>query len=232
MKIGIIGAMDVEVSTLQQQMTDVVVKNIAHLKVYEGKLEGKSVVLVKCGVGKVNAALCAQLLISLCGVTCIINSGVAGAVGPGLGVMDLVVSTDALYHDMDATGFGYKPCQIPGFDTIAFEADADMISATLKAYAEGVEQAVLKRKAVAGRIASGDIFVDNAQVKKQIVDKCNPMCVEMEGAAIAHTCWLNKVPFVVIRCMSDSAENTDEVYLEAEAAAQSSWVTARTVALL
>ena len=134
-KIGIIGAMEVEVNFLRKLMGTEVKKTEAGSIVFEeGKIHGMDVVLVRSGVGKVNAALCAQRLILQFGCTNIINTGIAGAMAHGLGVMDFVVSTDAVYHDMDATGFGYKPGQIPQMSVFSFEADKDMITAAKKAF--------------------------------------------------------------------------------------------------
>jgi adenosylhomocysteine nucleosidase len=213
-KIGIIGAMEVEIQTIAAAMTSSggtgKARKIesAKLTFYEGELNGISAVVVKSGVGKVNAALCAQRLILEFGVTHIINTGIAGAMAHGLGVFDIVVSTDAMYHDVDASGFGYKPGQIPQMDVYQFPADEPLIDCAEKAF-ESTEFAA-EYKLVKGRIASGDQFVSNREVKDRIREICSPACVEMEGAAIAHSCWLNGVPFVVIRSMSDMADDGEE----------------------
>lgn len=210
-RIGIIGAMEVEVALLREKMKnhgEVKAVSEGGLIFYSGSLGGKSVTLVKSGVGKVNAAVCAQRLILRFGADYVINTGIAGAAAVGLGVFDVVVSSDALYHDMDATAFGYKPCQIPQMDTWNFKADERLIGAAEKAFAKSDFSS--KHKIVCGRIATGDQFVGDKADKARIIEKCNPACIEMEGAAIAHTCFLNAVPYVILRCMSDMADDSYE----------------------
>ena len=224
MKIGIIGAMDVEVAEIINNMTEKKIKELGHLSFVEGFLGNTPVVIVQSGVGKVNAGICAQTLILSFGVTCVINTGIAGGISQDLNVMDTVVSTDAMYHDFDATEFGYKRNQVPGIDTIAFPADEKLISLAERTYAEGVKEGKLHRKMVRGRISTGDIFVNSSIKKSGIRALCNPSCVEMEGAAIAQVCYLNEIPFVIIRCISDLAENTTEVYLEKEAALENAYI--------
>ena len=213
-KVGIIGAMDVEVKTLKNTLKplqgeqQVKVTLAGTLEFTEGLLEGTPVVIVKSGVGKVNAALCAQRLILQFGVTHIINTGIAGAMASGLKVLDFVASTDALYHDMDATGFGYKSTVIPQMDCSDFEADKQMLDAATVTFAKLKEAE--GHELVAGRIASGDQFISDRALKNKIREVCNPACVEMEGAAIAHACYVNKTPFIIIRCMSDMADDSGE----------------------
>ena len=205
-KIGIIGAMEVEVNFLRNLMGESVKKTEAGSIVFEeGKIHGVDVVLSRSGVGKVNAALCAQRLVLQFGCTNVINTGIAGAMAHGLGVMDFVVSTDALYHDMDATGFGYKKGQVPQMDIFSFEADKNMIDAAKKAFARS--EFSQGHKMIEGRVATGDQFISEKDIKTRIAEEFNPACVEMEGAAIAHACCLNKVPFVILRCMSDMADD-------------------------
>ncbi|MCR5621931.1 MAG: 5'-methylthioadenosine/adenosylhomocysteine nucleosidase [Treponema sp.] len=207
-KIGIIGAMEVEVKALRSLLVDAKDTKAGGLDFTEGSHDGVSVVIVRSGVGKVNAALCAQRLALQFGVTHVINTGIAGAMAHGLKVLDFVVSTDALYHDMDATGFGYKRTEIPQMSCSNFPADKGMVEAAKKAFpslpeAEG-------HKLVEGRIATGDQFISDRAVKEQIRTSCDPACVEMEGAAIAHACYLNGIPFVIIRCLSDMADDVGE----------------------
>lgn len=205
-KIGIIGAMEVEVNFLRNLMGDGRKETEAGGIVFnEGKINGVDAVVVRSGVGKVNAALCAQRLALQFGCTNVINTGIAGAMAHGLGVMDFVVSTDAVYHDMNATGFGYKLGQVPQMQVFSFEADKAMIEAAKKAF---VESELSKgHKMIEGRIATGDQFISDKEQKSFIAKEFSPACVEMEGAAIAHACYLNKVPFVVLRCMSDMADD-------------------------
>lgn len=210
-KLGIIGAMEVEVSILKAELEksgNVKQSENGSLVFYEGKLNGVDVVIVKSGVGKVNAALCAQRLILQYGADMIINSGIAGAMGKDLKVLDMVASTDAVYHDMDASTWGYKITQIPQMKVWEFAADKTLIDAALKAFSE--TPFAKEHKIIAGRIASGDQFVADSALKAKIIENCAPACVEMEGAAIAHACYLNKVPFLILRCLSDNADDSGE----------------------
>ena len=218
--IGIIGAMDSEVDTLFTRMTSKEKININNLTFYKGQLFGKDVVIVKCGIGKVNAALCTQLLILKFGVSKVINTGIAGAVGEGLTIYDFVVSTEAVYHDFDVQFFGYKPGQVPGMPE-TFIADSSLLATTLSAFEH--TDFSKKLKIVKGRIASGDQFISGNEKKTSIINAFHPQCVEMEGCAIAHTCYANKVPFVIIRCMSDTADDSvKETYSEETASRLSS----------
>ena len=205
-KIGIIGAMEMEIEFLRKLMGSEIKKTEAGSIVFnEGKIHGVDVVVVRSGLGKVNAALCAQRLVLQFGCTNIINTGVAGAMAHGLGVMDFVVSTDAVYHDMDAVGFGYELGQVPQMSVFSFEADKGMIEAAKKAFADlGLSK---EHQMIEGRIATGDQFISDKAAKAKIAENFSPACVEMEGAAIAHACYLNKVPCVVLRCMSDMADD-------------------------
>lgn len=211
-KIGIIGAMDVEISIFCDEMEkngSLKKSEFGNLVFNEGNLCGKNVVVVKSGIGKVNAALCAQRLILQFGVEKIINTGIAGAIQENLHIHDMVVSTDAVYHDMDATAFGYEPTEIPQMHTSAFDADEKMIKAAENAFAQS--ESAKKYKLIRGRIASGDQFISYAEQKEHIEEICSPACVEMEGAAVAHACFLNQIPFVILRCISDNADDSYEV---------------------
>lgn len=207
-KIGIIGAMQVEVKTLKALLVDAKETLSGELTFTEGLLDGKNIVIVQSGIGKVNAALCAQRLILQFGVTNIINTGIAGAAAKGLKTLDFVLSTDALYHDFDVRAFGYEICAIPQMDCWNFKADAEMINAAEKAFNQ--LELTKEHSLVKGRIASGDQFISSKEQKNQIIKNCAPACVEMEGTAIAHACYLNKIPFLIIRCMSDMADDSSE----------------------
>ena len=202
--IGIIGAMDEEVDILKEEMTVREVKNIANMKFYIGTLVGKNVVLVRCGIGKVNAAVCTQILIGQLGATKIINTGVAGAIHKDLDVLDIVISTDVQQHDFNSTAFGYKMGEIPRMDTSIFEADQQLID---KAYL-AAKKALKNQNILKGRIVSGDTFVGDSELKDHLEKNFNAFCTEMEGAAIGHTCYLNNIPFVIIRAMSDKADGS------------------------
>ena len=206
MKLGIIGAMDVEVALLKEKMENIVSATHAGTTYHEGTLEGVRVVLVQCGVGKVNAALCAQIMISVFGVTHIVNTGIAGSLCAELDIGDLVVSKDAMYHDFDCVHFGYEMGRVPGMYVTAFPADATMVE---KAFA--VADAVHPGHAKIGRVATGDLFVATKPAKEAIIEKTDALCTEMEGAAIAHVAYRNRVPFVIIRAISDKADNSAEM---------------------
>lgn len=205
--IGIIGAMDSEVEYLQKELCNYEKFEQSGLVFYKGSLNGKDVVIVKSGIGKVNAALCAQLLIIKFGVEKIINTGIAGAAGQSLGIFDFVVSEAVVYHDVDVLSFGYERGQLPGMEKY-FLADKEMSEKAVEIFAKseyGNNHKILK-----GLIASGDQFISTKEQKDFIKKEFNPLCVEMEGCAIAHACYLNKVPFVIVRCMSDMADESVE----------------------
>ena len=214
-KIGIIGAMDVEVATLKESMENTCIRTIAGSEYCEGKLDGMDAVVVQCGVGKVNAALCAQILCSCFGVTHIVNTGIAGSLNAELDIGDFVISTDAVYHDMDATNFGYPMCQVPGLPVLSFPADEILMSEAFRA-ADNAHPGHVRH----GRVATGDQFVAEKTLKAKIITDTGAYCTEMEGAAIAHAAWKNGVPFVIIRAISDKADDSAEMdYPTFEAAA-------------
>ena len=205
-KLGIIGAMKIEVETLVQRLEDVKETTHAWSTYYEGKLEGLNVVVVQCGVGKVNAAMCAQILCSCYGVTHIVNTGIAGSLCAELDIGDFVVSQDAMYHDFDCVHFGYPIGKVPGMDVIAFPAD-EMLSR----YAREAAEAVHPGHSRMGRVASGDLFVAEKAAKERIIERTQALCTEMEGAAIAHTAYRNGIPFVILRAISDKADDSAEM---------------------
>ena len=205
-KLGIIGAMQVEVEILLSAMEDKKSLNKAGTAFYEGRLEGLDVVVVQCGVGKVNAAICAQMLCDLFAVTHIVNTGIAGSLNAGLDIGDLVVSRDAMYHDMDAVHFGYEFGKVPGMDTVAFPADKTLMDCAFAA-AEAVNPGHTR----IGRVASGDQFVAEKSVKERIIANTQGLCTEMEGAAIAQTAYRNGIPFVILRAISDKADDSADM---------------------
>ena len=205
-KLGIVGAMQQEVETLLAAMQDVKKTEKAVAVFYEGKLEGLDVVVVQCGVGKVNAAMCTQSLCDCFGVTHLVNTGIAGSLCADLDIADLVVSEDAMYHDFDCVHFGYEMGRVPGMDVVAFPADEKMAALAFAA-AESVNPGHTKM----GRVASGDLFVAEREAKDRIIQRTGALCTEMEGAAIAHTAYRNGVPFVVIRAISDKADDSAEM---------------------
>jgi adenosylhomocysteine nucleosidase len=207
MKYGIIGAMDLETKLLIETMQQAEEMKIAGMVFYTGILKGVEVVVVTSGVGKVNAAACAQILITHFGVDHLINTGVSGAIHPDLEVGDIVISTDCMEHDFDVTGFGYKFGIIPRMETSVFVANEVLIKRAIVAS----EKEVTDHKTMTGRIVSGDQFISSVERKEFISQHFNAATTEMEGAAIAHVAYLNSVPFVIIRSMSDKADGSAHV---------------------
>ena len=205
-KLGIIGAMQVEVEILLSRMENKEEKQIAGSPFYEGILEGIPAVIVQCGVGKVNAAICAQILCSSFGVTHLVNTGIAGSLNAQLDIGDLVVSTDAMYHDFDCVHFGYEYGKVPGMDVVTFPADKTMLD-----YAFAAAESVNPGHTKMGRIASGDQFVAEKALKERIIAATQGLCTEMEGAAIAQTAYRNGLPFVILRAISDKADDSAEM---------------------
>ena len=206
MKLGIIGAMDVEVATLKEKMEQVTTHTRAGAVYFDGLLAGLPAVVVQCGVGKVNAALCAQILCDCFGVTHIINTGIAGSLDARLDIGDLVISQDAIYHDFDLRFWGRPIGQVPGMDVVAFPADEALVAAARKAAEE-----VNPGHSCVGRIASGDQFICSKEQKERIIADTGAVCAEMEGAAIAHAAYKNGVPFVIIRAISNKADDSAEM---------------------
>lgn len=208
MKLGIIGAMDIEVASLKESMENKVEKVIAGSTYAEGTLEGLTVVVVQCGVGKVNAALCVQALCDCFSVTHIVNTGVAGSLNADLDIGDFVISKEAIYHDFDCSVINpkYSVGQVPGMDIRAFPADEKL---TQLAYSAA--NAVCPGHAHIGIVASGDQFVCNKEQKEKIIKNTNALCTEMEGAAISHAAYRNNVPVVVIRAISDKADDSAQM---------------------
>ena len=222
-KLGIIGAMQVEVETLVEALVEKESHKKAGRTYYTGKLDGLDVVVVQCGVGKVNAAICAQTLCDHFGVTHLVNTGIAGSLNAQLDIGDLVISTDAMYHDFDCVHFGYEMGRVPGMDTVAFPADE-----TLAGFAFAAAETENPGHTKSGRVATGDLFVAEKAAKNAIIAKTGALCTEMEGAAIAHTAYLNDVPFVIIRAISDKADDSaqmDYPTFEAQAARHCAGVT-------
>ena len=215
-KIGIIGAMDLEVESLKAEMSVSKVEKKAGMEFFEGSLNGADVVIVRCGIGKVNAALSAQVLADLFHVTHIINTGVAGSLNAKLDIGDILISTDALQHDMDVTALGYRPGEIPQLGRLEFPADKRMADLA-KAACEKVNPDI---HAELGRVVSGDQFISSKEVKNRLIELFAGDCAEMEGAAIAQVAYLNGIPFVIIRAISDKADDSSEMdYPTFEAAA-------------
>jgi adenosylhomocysteine nucleosidase len=203
-KIGIIGAMDEEVNKLKAKMTEVQVKNKAAMEFNAGILEGKEVVVVRSGIGKVNAAVCTQILIDIYEVDVVINTGIAGSLKDEINIGDMVLSTDALHHDVDATGFGYAYGVIPRMENSIFKADEKIVQTAYNVCKEVNSDIGV----FLGRVVSGDQFIGDKEKKDWISDQFGGFCTEMEGAAIAQTAYLNQIPFLIVRAISDKADNS------------------------
>ena len=203
-KTGIIGAIDEEVTSLQKALSDAKITSIGGMDFYEGVLDGESVVIVKCGMGKVNAGNCAQLLISAFGVNRIINTGVAGSLDASIDIGDIVVSTDAVQHDFDLTPLGYAPGELEGIGSLSLPADPDMRKSAVNA----VLLCAPEVHVFEGRVCTGDQFISTAEQKEAIIAAFGGLCCEMEGGAIAQICVQNKIPFVIIRAISDKTDGS------------------------
>ena len=202
--IGIIGAMDEEIAKLIAQADITVTETVADMVFHAGSIGGTDVVIVRCGMGKVNAGICAQLLITRYNTTHIINTGFSGALSPELGIGSIVISSDAVQHDFDVSPIGFKKGEIPFTGLVAFPADKELVSSACKVIAEALPDV----KVVSGRICSGDQFISDKADKERIVSEYGGLCCEMEGAAVAQVCTLNHVPFLILRAVSDSADES------------------------
>ena len=202
--IGIIGAMEEEVAELKKDMQIDETIEQAGMVFCKGSLGGKDVVIVRSGIGKVNAGICAQILVDRFGVDTLINTGIAGSLDAQIDIGDMVISTDAVQHDMDTSIFGDPIGQVPRMDTFAFPADAQLVEKAVRANQEANPDI----HTFTGRIASGDQFISSQEVKERIVTLFGAKCAEMEGAAIAHGAYLNQIPCVIVRAISDKADNS------------------------
>lgn len=212
-RIGIIGAMDEEVSRLKAQMSNVEEKEIAGMLFCAGKLIDREAVVVESGIGKVNMAICAQILIDQYEVSTLINTGVAGSLRNEINIGDLVVSTDAWQHDVDVTGCGNVLGEIPRMKTSIFKADERLVKLAEKMCKEVNPDISVFR----GRVLSGDQFISDHAKKEQLIRDFDGFCAEMEGAAMAQVAYLNQIPFVIIRAISDKADHSAEMsYAEFE----------------
>lgn len=206
-KIALIGAMDEEIEALSQDLLHR--RNhettFSDFPIVTGNLNTQDVIIARCGIGKVNAALATQYIINEFNPKAIINTGVAGGVNPKVRISDLVIGHSSLQHDVDASHFGYSPGAIPRLDTSLFLADPKLV----KLANEAANDQLDSKRVHLGLIASGDQFVASAEQKQAII-KLFPetTCVEMEGAAIAQVAHLNQIPHLIIRAISDQADNT------------------------
>lgn len=208
MTIGLIGAMDEEIILLKESMLNAKTEEIASFQFTTGTIEGREVVLLKSGIGKVNAAIGTTLLNHIYKPTCVINTGSAGGFHQNLHIGDIVISSAVVYHDVDVTAFGYEYGQVPQMPTF-YEPDNRLISLAEKC-AKHMGSRVVK-----GVIASGDTFMNDVHRIKEIQKKFqNLYAVEMEAGAIAQVCYRFQIPFVVIRSLSDIAGKHAEISFE------------------
>jgi adenosylhomocysteine nucleosidase len=208
--IGIIGAMEEEVTTLKEEANVSEPEKIADMEFCKGELDGKDVVIVQCGMGKVNAGICAHTLINDFGCTKIINTGVAGSLDNKIDIGDIVISTEAVQHDFDVEPIGFKKGEVPYTGLVAFPADEEL----RKEAVEATKKEASGVRYFEGRVCSGDQFIATREQKKEIEDNFGGLCCEMEGAAVAQACYLNHTPFVIIRAISDKEDASQTIDYE------------------
>ncbi|MFD3157421.1 5'-methylthioadenosine/adenosylhomocysteine nucleosidase [Haloimpatiens sp. FM7330] len=209
MVIGIIGAMDEEVEILVNNLDIERTEIKANMEFKLGQLWDKKVVVVRSGIGKVNAAVCTQILIDDFNVDAVINVGIAGGIGEEIRPGDIVIGDSLVQHDMDTSAFGDKIGQIPRLDTFDFKCDRSMVQKAKEACKN-----VIDHKSFIGRIVSGDQFIDDINKIKWFHEEFKALACEMEGASIAQVCYLNNISFVVIRSISDNACNDAHIDYE------------------
>lgn len=195
-KIGVIGAMPSELADIQAAFPDAVCETVGGYPFYTAQTAGKQLIFACCGIAKVNAALCAQVMLDHYGVEAIINTGIAGGMQNAVHVCDIVISNEVLFHDVDP----HFLKDYPPYESV-YAADAGLI-ACAKAVCDAEGQTWH-----AGRIISGDAFITSSTVKAELVNRFNPLAVDMESAAIGQCCFRNDLPFVSVRCISDNADD-------------------------
>ena len=214
--LGIIGAMEVEVKELREMMENPQAQTVAGMTFYQGTIKGKEVVVVRSGIGKVNAGICSQILVDRYQVEGIVNTGIAGSLKNEINIGDIVLATVAVQHDVDATGFGYPLGEIPQMGIKEFPADENL----RKLAEECSKKANPDIQVFCGRVASGDQFISSKEKKNWISENFDAFCTEMEGAAIAQAAYLNNIPYLVVRAISDKADDSANMdYSEFEAKA-------------
>ena len=197
--------MSAEVEALKAKIENAKTEKISGAEFVSGRLSGKDVVVAQCGIGKVFAAICAQTMILRYGATTLINTGVAGTLSEEIGILDFAISSGVVQHDMDTTAIGDAPGLISGINIVEIPAAKSLCETVVST---AIEQG---NRAIAGIVASGDQFINNASRKAFIRDTFGAICCEMEGAAIGHVCFVNGVDFVIIRCISDNASGEAEM---------------------
>lgn len=208
--LGIIGAMAEEVEQLKAGMDNPEIVSVAGMDFYKGKIGKKDTVVVRSGVGKVNGAVCVQILVDRFGVDGIVNTGIAGSLKAEINIGDLVLATDAVQHDVDATPFSYPVGQIPQMEVFAFRADERL----RKMAAECCGKVNPDIEVHEGRILTGDQFISSKEKKVWLAEVFGGACTEMEGGAIAQASYLNQVPFLIVRAISDKADDSAQMDYE------------------
>ncbi|MDP4120669.1 MAG: 5'-methylthioadenosine/adenosylhomocysteine nucleosidase [Bacillota bacterium] len=206
--IGIIGALDIEVAELCELMKNKKEKEISNILFTEGEIEGVKCVAAVCGVGKVNAAICATAMIINYNPDCIINSGVAGGLKHGIGIGDIVVADNVVQHDADSTAAGIPlgGVQINDETVINIPCDSTIANRLFQSC-----QSLADISVFLGTIVTGDQFIEGKEKRKELHDNFNALACEMEGGAIGHVCYKHKIPFGVLRAISDDMENDEFV---------------------
>lgn len=195
----ILGAMDIEIQEYLKHITQLKIIEWHGFSIYSGILNNRHVIIAKSGVGKVFAAMLSQHLIDAYAPNRVIFTGVAGALNPAYNIGDVVISTDCIHHDLDATALGIPRGAIPYTDYRFFEADPDLRKAAINAR--------IKHKIYEGRILTGDQFITGSKLNSfnYLTDELKGDAIEMEGAAVAQVCTINTIPFLVVRTISDLA---------------------------
>ena len=208
--IGIISAMDEEVISLKRKMHVTEQRELAGMNFFIGTVGDKEIVIVRCGAGKVNAAVCTQILVDLFNIEYLMSTGMAGGLYPELNISDIVVTSDTEERNREASATGTESSEFPHMKKSYFEANDKLVTVAK----EAAEHLKGDHKVFMGRVASEDEFICSIKVKEEINSTHTAYCAEMEGAAIAHTCFLNQVPFVMIRSISDKVDQSADVKFE------------------
>ena len=202
--IGVIGAMKAETNALKAALQDAVTETVSGVDFVKGRFGNTELVVAQCGVGKVFAALCTQTMIQRYQPDCVMNIGVGGSLSEQLNIADVGIARAVVQHDLDTTAFGDPPGLVWGINVVEFPSDPALVQGLEAAAASlGVHTQV-------GVIASGDVFVSDAETKRRLVDTFSAIVCEMEGGAIAHVCYVNQVPFCVLRAVSDNGDEHAE----------------------
>lgn len=203
--VGIIGAMDEEVELLIKEMKNKKVYNYTKMNFYQGKINTKDVVIVRCGIGKVNAAVCTQVLLDKFDIKYVINTGIAGSLDNSIDIGDIVLSRNSIQYDMDVRAFGYNIGQVPRMDVLSFDSSEYLIRKTSDVCENiGINNFI-------GTVVTGDTFVSDNNHKERLKKEFSGLCTEMEGAAIGHVCYLNDIEFIIIRSISDKADDSSSL---------------------